>query len=59
MANWGCNDELALGRETTSETEGIPGEVNLDEKVVQITAEIRIQLHLPKLVKFTLGDHSE
>lgn len=36
--SWGCNDELALGRETTSETEGIPGEVNLDEKVVQITA---------------------
>ncbi|XP_065205773.1 regulator of chromosome condensation-like [Planococcus citri] len=36
--SWGCNDELALGRETTSETEAIPGEVNLDEKVVQITA---------------------
>ncbi|XP_065221614.1 regulator of chromosome condensation-like isoform X1 [Planococcus citri] len=36
--SWGCNDDFALGRETTSETEAIPGEVSIEEKVVQVTA---------------------
>lgn len=35
---WGCNDDFALGRETTSETEAIPAQVSIDEKVLQITA---------------------
>lgn len=37
--SWGCNDDSALGRETVDEeTAVVPGTVNIDEKVVQITA---------------------
>lgn len=36
---FGCNDEGALGRETTEEgSEMVPGKVLLDEKVVQVSA---------------------
>ena len=36
---WGCNDEGALGRQTTSEEENfVSGAVQIDGKVVQITA---------------------
>ncbi len=37
--SWGCNDDCALGRETADEDEAaVPSVVNIDEKVVQITA---------------------
>lgn len=36
---FGCNDEGALGRETTEEgSETVPGKVVLDQKVVQVSA---------------------
>ncbi|XP_078538714.1 regulator of chromosome condensation isoform X2 [Lissotriton helveticus] len=36
---FGCNDEGALGRDTSKEgTEAIPGKVDLQEKIVQISA---------------------
>ncbi|XP_062256083.1 regulator of chromosome condensation [Platichthys flesus] len=36
---FGCNDEGALGRDTTEEgSEMVPGKVTLDEKVVQVSA---------------------
>lgn len=36
---FGCNDEGALGRETTEEgSEMVPGKVSLEEKVVQVSA---------------------
>lgn len=37
--SWGCNDDSALGRETLNEDIAVvPGVVNIDEKVVQVTA---------------------
>lgn len=37
--SWGCNDDSALGRETPNEDIAVvPGLVNIDEKVVQVTA---------------------
>ncbi|XP_034934036.1 regulator of chromosome condensation-like isoform X2 [Chelonus insularis] len=39
IISFGCNDEGALGRDTSKEgSESVPGFVNLDDKVVQITA---------------------
>ncbi|XP_068616457.1 regulator of chromosome condensation [Brachionichthys hirsutus] len=35
---FGCNDEGALGRDTTEGSEMVPGKVVLDEKVVQVSA---------------------
>ena len=37
--SWGCNDDFALGRETPNEEDSaVPGLVNIEEKIVQITA---------------------
>lgn len=39
MYTFGCNDEGALGRDTTEEgSEMVPGKVTLGEKVVQVSA---------------------
>ncbi|XP_070823514.1 regulator of chromosome condensation [Chaetodon trifascialis] len=35
---FGCNDEGALGRDTTEGSEMVPGKVMLEEKVVQVSA---------------------
>lgn len=39
VITFGCNDEGALGRDTTKEgSETIPGQIELDGKAVQVTA---------------------
>ena len=39
MYTFGCNDEGALGRDTSEEgSETVPGKVTLDDKVVQVSA---------------------
>lgn len=39
MFSWGCNDDGALGRDTSEEgSEFVPVKVSLPEKIVQISA---------------------